>query len=178
MKLYVVRHGETYANAKKVYNGRIDDDLNEEGILQAKSLRDFVEKLELDLIISSPMKRTKQTCEIINVNNIDVIYDDRIIERNPGSIGGKKLSDYDREEFWNYYSKDNVVGLEKVEELFDRVSKFIDEIKIRYNEKNILLVTHSGVSRAIYFYFNEMPSDGKLLNISGQKNGEIKKYEL
>ena len=178
MNLYVVRHGETYANVDGVYNGRIDDNLNAKGIAQAKSLISDMEKLDIDLIICSPMKRTIQTCEIININNIDVIYDERIIERDPGILGGKKLSEYDREEFWNYYSNDNVNGLETVKALFDKISRFLNEIRIKYKNKNILLVTHSGVSRAIYFYFNEIPVDGYLLNIGGQKNAEIKKYEL
>ena len=104
MNLYVIRHGETYANANGLYNGRIDDTLNEKGIIQAKNLISHMENLDVDLIICSPMVRTKKTCEIINVNNIKVIYDDRIIERDPGSLNGKKLSEYDREEFWNYFS--------------------------------------------------------------------------
>ena len=178
MKLYVVRHGETYANVEKIYNGRVDDNLNEKGISQAKELTEKIKDIDIDLIICSPMKRTVQTCEIINVNNIDVIYDERIIERDPGYLGGKKLTEYDREDFWNYYSKDNVPGLETVKDIFERISKFLDDIKIKYKNKSILLVTHSGVSRATYFYFNEMPKDGLLLNVSGQNNGEIKLYEL
>ena len=178
MKLYVVRHGETYANAEKIYNGIVDDNLNENGINQAKRLIYDVKKLDIDLIICSPMKRTVQTCEIINANNIDVVYDERIIERNPGILSGKKLTEYDREEFWNYYSKDNVPGLETVKDIFERISNFLEDIKIKYKNKNILLVTHSGVSRAIYFYFNEMPKDGLLLNVSGQNNCEIKMYEF
>ena len=44
-----------------------------------------------------------------------------------------------------------------------------DEIKIKYKDKNILLVTHGAVARAIQFYFEEMPKDGMLLKIEGQK---------
>ncbi len=36
----------------------------------------------------------------------------------------------------------------------------LDEIKEKYKNKNILLVTHGGVARAIHFYFNELPKDG------------------
>ena len=38
----------------------------------------------------------------------------------------------------------------------------LDEIKEKYKNKNILLVTHGGVARAIYFYFNELPKDGQI----------------
>lgn len=34
------------------------------------------------------------------------------------------------------------------------------------------------LTRTIQFYFQEMPKDGMLLKISGQKNCEIKEYEI
>ena len=71
-----------------------------------------------------------------------------------------------------------IEGLETLPELFNRVHSFIDEIKIKYKSKNVLLVTHGAVSRAIQFYFQEIPRDGMLLNVSGQKNCEIKEYEV
>ena len=52
--------------------------------------------------------------------------------------------------------------------------KFLRRIK----NKNILLVTHGAVARTIQFYFEPIPDDGMLLNVSGQKNCEIKKYEM
>lgn len=39
MKVYIVRHGEVSSNVEKVYN-RVDDNLNENGINQAKTLRE------------------------------------------------------------------------------------------------------------------------------------------
>ena len=47
----------------------------------------------------------------------------------------------------------------------------------KYKDKNILIVTHGGVARGVYFYFNEIPKDGKLENF-GSGNCEIKEYEL
>ena len=82
MKIYIVIHGQTKCNVENKYNCRLDEDINEMGIEQAKQAREKVKKLNIDLIICSPMKRTKHTCEIINVNNIPVIYDDRLIERD------------------------------------------------------------------------------------------------
>ena len=55
---------------------------------------------------------------------------------------------------------------------------FFDEIKEKYYDKNILLVTHGAVVKAIQFYFEKMPEDGMLLNVSEQKNCEIKMYEI
>ena len=62
--------------------------------------------------------------------------------------------------------------------MFKRTHSFLDEIKEKYYDKNILLVTHGAVARAMQFYFEELPEDGMLLNVSGQENCEIKEYEL
>ena len=63
-------------------------------------------------------------------------------------------------------------------QLFNRVHTFLDEIKIKFEDKNILLVTHGAVAKAIQFYFETMPEDGMLLKIEGQRNCEIKEYEF
>ena len=54
---------------------------------------------------------------------------------------------------------------------------------IYYNElknkeyKSVLIVAHSGVSKAFYGYFNGIPEDGNFLEL-GLKNGEIAEYEF
>ena len=179
MNLYVIRHGRTNLNNMKKYNGQYDEDINDIGINQALAASKNVKNLAIDLIICSPLLRTKHTCDIINVNNVPVIYDERLIERDNGIIELTKFDDiYTREEYYDYYATDLPKGLESLPDLFKRIHMFLDELKIIYNDKNILLVTHGAVSRAIQFYFEKMPSDGKLLNVSGQKNCEIKKYKL
>lgn len=60
--------------------------LTDDGIKQAELASREVEKLDYDFIICSPLKRTKDTCRIINVKNKDVIEDDRIMERDCGEM--------------------------------------------------------------------------------------------
>lgn len=178
MKLYVIRHGQTNCNKNHRYNCRYDEDINETGIDQAKKTINTINNLDIDLIICSPLTRTKHTCEIINVNNIPTIYDDRIIERDGGILTNTLIDDYFVKEYYNYYSTNIVEGLETLPELFNRIHGFLDDIKIKYKGKNILLVTHGAVAKAIQFYFQELPEDRMILNISGQKNCEIKEYDL
>lgn len=178
MKLYVIRHGQTNCNKENKYNCRLDEDINEIGIKQAEEARKKVKNLDIDLIICSPMIRTKHTCGIINVNNIPVIYDERLMERIGGKLTNTVLDDYYYTDYYNYYSTNIVEGLETLPELFKRVHSLLDEIKEKYKDKNILLVTHGAVARTIQFYFEPIPDDGMLLNVSGQKNCEIKKYEM
>ena len=103
MKIYVLRHGLTDCNIKKIYNGRYDEDINKDGIKQATEASKIVKTLNIDLIICSPMKRTKHTMEFVNVNNIGVIYDDRLMERDNGKLTLTKKDEYFDKEYYNYY---------------------------------------------------------------------------
>ena len=157
MNLYVIRHGRTNNNDKHLFNGRTDEDINQTGIQQAKMAKEKIKSLPIDLIICSPMKRTKHTAQIINDKEIPIIYDG--------------------EAYWNYHST-KYKNLETVPELFKRVHPVLDEIQEKYKDKNILIVTHNGVARAIYAYFYGLPEDGNIRNIGIHENCEIRKYKM
>ena len=174
MNVYIVRHGQVLHNALKQYNST-DEDLNEFGIEQAEEFRDKIKDIKFDIIICSPLNRAKHTAQIINVNNYKIIYDDRIKERSCGDLSGKPLEVTNREEYWNYNSTIQYGTSENIKIFFDRVYNFLDELKTK-DYKNILIVAHSGVSKAFSGYFEGI-KDGKFLN-RGLKNCEMKEYEL
>lgn len=180
MKLYVIRHGHTRMNKQNIYNGQVDEDLIEEGIQDAMRAQEIVKDMKLDVIYCSPLLRAKHTCDIINVNKIPVIYDDRLKERTLGYLDGKSLSEegLTEEQFYDYYYKSDIENFEDLPTLFKRVHSFIEELKERDYE-NVLVVAHGGILRAIYFYFNEIPEDGNLLSkYKSSKNCEINSYEI
>ena len=173
MDIYFVRHGQVDSNLKKVYNYE-GEKLNENGIRQANQLREKIKEIKYDLIIASPLPRTKQTAEIININNKKIIFDDRLEERKTGDLAGKDLESIDREEYWNYYSDMQYGSSENIRKFFERVYEFINELKNK-DYKSIIIVAHNGVSKAFYTYFNGMPENGKLLKIE-TKNTEVVRY--
>ena len=175
MKIFLVRHGEVDHNLYKMYSN-VDEDLNETGIKQAEELKDEIEKIEYDIVISSPMLRAKHTAEIINCKSKKIIIDERLEERDPGSLSGQSIEITDREEYWNYYSKIKYGTSESMNILFERVRDFLDNLKTK-EYKSVLIVAHSGISKAFYAYFNGIPEDGKFLKL-GLNNCEIKEYEL
>lgn len=174
MKVYIIRHGQVPHNALKQYN-TTDEDLTVLGIKQAEELRDKIKDMKLDIIICSPLNRAKHTAEIININNNKIIYDDRIRERSCGDLSGKPLEVTNREEYWNYYATIQYGTSENIKYFFKRVFEFLDELKTK-NYKSVLIVAHSGVSKAFSAYFEGI-KDGKFLN-RGLKNCEMKGYEL
>ena len=80
-----------------------------------------------------------------------------------------------REEYWNYNTTMKYGTSENIKLFFKRVYNFLDELKTK-DYDNVLIVAHSGVSKAFSGYFEGI-NDGKFLN-RGLKNCEIKEYSL
>ena len=174
MKIYLVRHGQCDSNLNNIYNYR-DEDLNQNGIEQAKNLKEKIKNINYDIVYSSPLLRAKHTAEIININNKRIVIDDRLREREPGNLEGQSMEVTDRDEYWNFYTNIKYGTEERIPELLDRVKEFLDDLK-RQEYNSVLIVAHSGVSKAFSAYFEGI-GDGLFLN-RGLKNCEIKEYEL
>jgi len=105
---------------------------------------------EIDLIISSPFTRTKQTAELIaagvGVSKKDIIIDDRIHEISFGDLEGKS-----RKEYLEYVGVDTPYedlykelpgGGESIMQVKHRMMDFFYDIDKKYEGKNIVVVTH------------------------------------
>ncbi len=176
MKIYVVRHGETIENANNCLVGRINSSLTENGIEQAKKLRKYFEDKKIDLIISSPLDRCKQTAQLIS-NKIPIIYSDDLLGRDHGEFTGMPRDSINFDEYWNYYKDIKYKNAESVKTLYNRVAKLIEDLKKKYDDKNIIIVTHSGIIRVLYYYFKGIPEDGILSEIT-IRNCEVFEYDI
>lgn len=176
MKIYVVRHGETIENANNCLVGRINSSLTENGIEQAKKLRKYFEDKKIDLIISSPLDRCKQTAQLIS-NKIPIIYSDDLLGRDHGEFTGMPRDSINFDEYWNYYKDIKYKKAESVKTLYNRVAKLIEDLKKKYDDKNIIIVTHSGIIRVLYYYFKGIPEDGILSEIT-IRNCEVFEYDI
>ena len=174
MNVYVVRHGEVNHNLRKVFSN-VDEDLNATGVMQARNLRSDLKNIDYDVVFSSPLKRAKQTADIINVRNKNILFDDRLIERKIGDLSEISFDESKKEEYWNYFANTHFGTSEDIQSFFNRISEFLDELKEK-DYKNVLIVTHSGVSKAFNAYFNGI-NDGKFSH-KGLKNCEMKNYCL
>lgn len=184
MKFYVIRHGQTNWNIEGKIQGNTDIELNETGIKQANAVKETIKKYDIDLIVSSPLKRARKTAEIINETvKCDIIFSENLKERCYGEFEGKIRKDISIDEIMqseqlnNYYANIQYKGIETIQDLCDRVWNLIDNLKNEYKNKNILLVSHGGTIRAINAYFKGINEDGTVDN-PGVKNCEIKEYKL
>lgn len=175
MKIYVVRHGEVESNVNKTVGGWNDEKLTDTGIKQAEKVRDELSGIKFDMIFCSPIFRTKQTAEIINVNHIPIEYDWRIVERDPGNMLGKSRSIINKIE-WNRTDIDRTSeNAETLGSGLKRTKEFLDEIKEKFKGKTVLIITHNFISKCIWIIENNI-TDKNEINKYLQKNDEIKIY--
>merc|ERR1711953_253786 len=147
--VYLVRHGRTQQNELGILQGAgIDSDLNETGRAQCNQLKGKI-PLENSLVFSSPLKRAKQTAEIITDGKCEIIFDQLLKERDFGPLEGNTREDND-----NLVAKagvekrDQLDGVESIESVNKRIVAFLDKLEGRLmNEqfKSVVIVTHSGI---------------------------------
>ena len=177
MELYVIRHGQTIVNVKGLVNSINRIGLNKVGKNEARRARKELENVKIDLVFCSPLRRTKQTCRIINKRKNKVLYDKRIVERNSRSMQYAKVANLNLDE-WYDLKKDVVYeDAEGFKSVTKRVGKFLEEIYSKYPDKSLLIVTHGDVCKAIYTYFDNVVDVKDIISFE-QKNCEIRKYVL
>jgi len=176
-RLIVVRHGETAYNAEGRYTGRTDIGLNEEGCKQAKMLAEKLKNIPIDIIISSTLKRARETAKVINEElQLPVIEMEELIERGVGVYEGLT-----REEAKNRYpemwANNTPEGREPGNLVDERVYKALNTIRFDYlKDKNVLIVTHGYVTKVINKYFNNS-SEADFLKYA-LKNCEYEEYSV
>lgn len=168
--IYFVRHGQTDWNLEKKLQGRADISLNQNGIHQAYEAKEKLKNIRFDKVFCSPLKRAKETCQIITDHKI--VFDDRLIERDFGEYEGVRKTDCDYEGFWNSTKNQKFLRAENVFDVEKRVYAFLDEITKQNPNENIMIVCHGGVGLIISSYFNGRPDDGDYLQFLAN-NGEI-----
>lgn len=171
--IYIVRHGKTDWNIEGRIAGRTDISINEQGREEAKLVCDKLKDVDFDYVFVSPLKRTIETAKIIT--DKELILDDRLIERSNGTLEGKLKSEIAI--MPNYNEKNETMyGIEPLDDLLKRVTDFLNEINSKYKGKNILIVTHGGVSINMRCILEGKPSDGDVSKYK-LKNCEIIQYE-
>ena len=89
MQVILVRHGKTAGNQKRLYVGRTDEPLCEEGIAQLRQNRQQgLYNFPVDRLICSPMQRCLQTAALICPGQ-QPICDERLRETDFGIFEGK-----------------------------------------------------------------------------------------
>lgn len=189
MKIFIIRHGQTEWNALGKLQGRQDIKLNEVGRKQAARTSKKIKNEKIDIIITSPLKRAKETAEIINEQfNVEIVEDDRLMERCYGDFEGitkadlkeKKIKHPELNDACNYMKNINIFNMETIQDLCARIYECLDEITVKYQSKNVLIVTHGSASIPIKCYFMKYPLENLVdrEKIKGLENCEVVEFEI
>ncbi|MBQ3789358.1 MAG: histidine phosphatase family protein [Lachnospiraceae bacterium] len=164
--LYIMRHGKTDWNELHKLQGRTDIPLNEDGRSMAGAAHDACRDTHLDLCFSSPLKRAKETAEILlSGRDIPIRTDDRLMEMSFGIYEGIENSFAIPDCPINLLFQDpasykeSIGGAETWDELFARADSFLDEMvypEVRKG-KDILIVGHGAMNSAIICRVKKLP---------------------
>ena len=145
--LYIIRHGQTATNKKKLLQGRSDMSLNDKGFEQAESARELFDSLgiEFDKVYTSPLKRAVETASVVS-GGADIEIDDRLIEMDYGPYEGMDLTDPAPEVmafFMDFAGTPAPDGMEQLDSVVGRLGEFLEEIRSEAMVRNILISTHA-----------------------------------
>ncbi len=144
----LMRHGEAENNARGIVSYRKEDayHLTERGKEQVKASASKM-KDGFDLIIASPLLRTRETAELVaeelRMDKSEIVYDDRIAEVNTGDFNGCSIDTY-RSYFVSTlekFEKPSPNG-ETLADMKRRIGSFLYDIDSAYRGKRILIVAH------------------------------------
>ncbi len=174
MNIYLIRHGwqnSSLCNA--------DVELTEEGYHQADLLGKRLAAYEIDALYSSHLIRAVQTAEVINLyirqqHNIR----ENIAEISFGDLEGR-TNEYIAEHFADFKLEQMKLevdlpypGGECGRDVFKRAIVTIEEI-IKSDKKNVAVVTHGGVIRALLAGLLGLDMSKKLLFAYSLENSSI-----
>lgn len=165
-RLYLVRHGNTLWNTQKRYQGWTDIDLSEEGRVQAELVGERFKEIEVDRVISSPLKRAVDTAEpIARARGLEVELDEHFKEINFGEWEGmnaKELISKYGDGYMNFFRdpfKYPCPGEGTFADVSVRVSEGIDNIFDKNKGGQVAIVSHGGVLRLLIIYLLKLPGE-------------------
>jgi broad specificity phosphatase PhoE len=138
-----VRHGQTAHNRDGLLQGRVDLELSERGLAQAERVAARYAGASIARVVSSPLRRARQTAAAIAaVTGCVLEIDDRLLELDYGEWDGRPLAEI-RPERWAAWRADpNFAppGGESLVEVTARVAEFCTELLA--HDDRIVAVSH------------------------------------
>lgn len=175
MKVIVVRHGTTDYNVSERLQGVKDIPLNDVGRKDAIFLGETLGEENIDIIYTSPLVRAKETSLLLHLP-CPIYEEERLIERNLGTLEGLPISCYNVEKYNSYQQKERIDQVETLSEVYQRLDSFFQDLK-KKSYQTVVLVSHGGVIKIIKDYFEGLPEDG-LCKRKSIKNCEMIQFQL
>ena len=166
-RLLLVRHGETVDNVNQIMQGQTQGELTQKGVLQAEDLAQQMRDEQIDIFVSSDLKRSIDTCRIIaQSHGLPVVQTPLLRERDWGGFTGRFIPDL-KDETW----PDDI---ESITDLRARAKAFLDFICEQYPGKTVLAVGHGIINKAI----QAVHLGKEMREIPRMTNAEVREVKL
>lgn len=167
--IYLVRHGETEWNVRRLIQGHHDSKLTPVGITQARVLGESLRQIHFDAIFSSDLYRAQHTAELITLERKLAVQTTKLLrERMFGHFEGKTFEEYNQELRDLLQQQESLSDEHRkafklapdVESDAEVISRFITslrEIAVAYAGKTVLVVSHGGCIRQFLMHIGFAP---------------------
>lgn len=152
----LLRHGESVGNAENRLQGQADFPLTETGRQQSQALakRWLAEGLTFDRVIASPLKRSRETAEIIAIAlHLPVEFDPVWMERHYGKLSGMNFEEATQTEGRPLYAYPYVPVGETGESLWDLYLRGGEALRSLLSQPpgRYLVVAHGGILNMLLY---------------------------
>lgn len=163
-EIFLIRHGETVWNTKKLIQGQLDSPLTDNGIHQSNLLSHRIKKIDPDIIYTSDLKRAVDTANIINQHiNKDIVEISGVRERHWGVFQGAdwpKVKKFFPTQY-KYYKNDSknyiIPNGESYNQVNKRTMESLIDIVENHRNKKIVIVTHGGIISPLIRFLLSIP---------------------
>lgn len=159
MRIHILRHGQSLANASHIVAGQQESPLSEQGELEARAAGTKAISYDFDAIVSSPMGRAYQTALIVAeaigypASKITVL--DNLRERHLGILETKR---YDETPYGNGNGEEaeHIPDIEPLDHFSERVGVALETIEAM-PAQSVLVVCHNGTGRMLQVLSQRLP---------------------
>lgn len=171
--IYLLRHAQTEWNRDKKIQGRMDSPLTELGQKQAFGWGERLATYNIDIILSSPQQRVVETVTFINQTlQKPLVYKDGFREQDWGLWEGLQVTEINQdfpnelkkrtEKGWDFTAPEGETRFSVWQRAHQELESFVKST----DHKNILLVCHQGVIKALLYKIlgrQFLPNEKKVL---------------
>ena len=166
-QLIIIRHGETEWNLEGRIQGHLDSPLTETGRAQAEAIAERLQTVEVNALYSSDLGRAYTTAQFVSHKTGQVILTDkRLRELYLGKFEGLTEEDVEKRfpEAYVYLKKADpgyiYPGGESKEQFSLRVISCLEELMVKHEGEQIVVITHGGALSRLIRYTLGMPVVG------------------
>ena len=155
--IVLVRHGATEWSTARRHTGRTDIPLTEHGRAQASALAPLLSGLRPDRVLSSPLARARETCELAGFG-AHVELDDRLLEWDYGEAEGRTTAEIrEQDPAWSVWTHP-IAGAEPLVSVADRVDSLIAELRPFGDDGVVVLFAHAHLLRILGARWCDLPA--------------------